>query len=412
MSKRNYIFAVTFCAAWFLFVVVCCFGALRLTGRYLPWQKLNEVTVGFRNQQEATELAVISPGCVEVIFGDRHVFIASSFLVPIDDLSEQLNQSFMEWLLCKPLHAQRRYTLSEDAIGELNAIKVPGSDAYVDLVNKTWVIVPENKGIQFNTDDVLGYINSMLQNGECWIDCTDFLEFNGVTSESLSDELAAVSWLNTWKASYSSGATLQGYEISEHLDDYSEVVKEFVSTLHVDYDTTGGFYSVGDVDVPYKTFGKSVNDAKEIEAINAALDSHESMIDRDPEMSGYDKISADKIIVSIADQNIKVYFDSELWGESDIVTGYKGVHDTPTGVYYITECINGKYLVGDTYRTWVNKWMRLTNRGIGLHDATWRSSFGGSIYVTNGSHGCINLPRDFAYALYDKAYVGLPVIIY
>lgn len=412
MSKRNYIFAVTFCTAWFLFVVVCCFGALRLTGRYLPWQKLNDVNVGFRNQQEAIDLAVPSPGCVEAVFGEKHVFMTMSFLVPIDDLTEQLHQSFLEWLLCEPLHAQRRYTLSEDAISELNAIKVPGSDAYVDFINRNWVIIPENKGIQFNTDAVYSHINSMLQKGEYWIDCTDFLEFNGVTSESLSEELAAVSWLNTWKASYSSGATLRGYEISEHLDDYSEVVKDFVSKLHEDYDTTDGFYSVGDVDVPYKTFGKSVNDAKEIEAINAALNSHESIVDRDPEMSGYDNISADKIIVSIADQNIKVYFDGELWGESDIVTGRKGVHDTPTGVYYITECINGKYLIGDTYKTWVNKWMRLTNRGIGLHDATWRSSFGGSIYMTNGSHGCINLPKDFAYALYEKAYVGLPVIIY
>lgn len=412
MSKRNYIFAVTFCTAWFLFVLACCFGALRLTGHYLPWQRLNDVNVGFRNQHEAIDLAVSSVKGAELVFGEKHLKLAPEQLVPIDDLTEQLNQSFLEWLLCKPLYAQRRYTLSEDDREELNALKTPGSDAYVDLVNKFWVIVPENKGIQFDTDAVLTYVNSMLQKGECWIDCTDFLEFNGVTSESLSEELAAVSWLNTWKASYSSGATLQGYEISEHLDDYSEVVKEFVSTLHEDYDTTDDFYSVGDVDVPYKTFGKSVNNAKEIEAINAALDSHEPIIDRDPEMSGYDKISSDKIIVSIADQNIKVYFDGEFWGESDIVTGRKGVHDTPTGVYYITECINGKYLVGDTYRTWVNKWMRLTNRGIGLHDATWRSSFGDSIYVTNGSHGCINLPRDFAYALYEKAYVGLPVIIY
>lgn len=412
MSKRNYIFAVTFCTAWFLFVLACCFGALRLTGHYLPWQRLNDVNVGFRNQHEAIDLAVSSVKGAELVFGEKHLKLAPEQLVPIDDLTEQLNQSFLEWLLCKPLYAQRRYMLSEDAREELNALKTPGSDAYVDLVNKFWVIVPENKGIQFDTDAVLTYVNSMLQKGECWIDCTDFLEFNGVTSESLSEELAAVSWLNTWKASYSSGATLQGYEISEHLDDYSEVVKEFVSTLHEDYDTTDDFYSVGDVDVPYKTFGKSVNNAKEIEAINAALDSHEPIIDRDPEMSGYDKISSDKIIVSIADQNIKVYFDGEFWGESDIVTGRKGVHDTPTGVYYITECINGKYLVGDTYRTWVNKWMRLTNRGIGLHDATWRSSFGDAIYVTNGSHGCINLPRDFAYALYEKAYVGLPVIIY
>lgn len=412
MCKRKFIIVGVICAFWILFIVVCCIGTLCISGCYLPGQTINGVNVCFRNQQEAIDLAVPTSSGVELVFGEKHIFIVPSLLKPINDLTEQLNQSFTEWLLCKPLYVQRHYTLADSASTELESIKVPGSDAYVDLVNHNWVIVPENKGIQFNTDAVCTYINSMLQNGESCIDCTEFLEFNGVTSESLSEEFAAVSWLNTWKASYSSGATLHGYEISEHLDDYSEVVKDFVSKLHEDYDTTEGFYTVGDVDVPYKTFGKHIDDSKETEAINSALESHKSIIDREPEMTGYDSITTDKIVVSIADQNIKVYFDGELWGESDVVTGRKGVHNTPTGVYYITECINGKYLIGDTYKTWVNKWMRLTNSGIGLHDAAWRSSFGGSIYMTDGSHGCINLPKDFAYALYEKAYVGLPVIIY
>ena len=56
--------------------------------------------------------------------------------------------------------------------------------------------------------------------------------------------------------------------------------------------------------------------------------------------------------------------------------------------------------------------MRLTNSGVGLHDAYWRKSFGGSIYKTSGSHGCINLPKSFAYKLYDETYVNMPVIIY
>ena len=54
------------------------------------------------------------------------------------------------------------------------------------------------------------------------------------------------------------------------------------------------------------------------------------------------------------------------------------------------------------------RWMRLTNSGIGLHDATWRGRFGGAIYERDGSHGCINLPKTFAYELYDFVKVREP----
>ena len=40
--------------------------------------------------------------------------------------------------------------------------------------------------------------------------------------------------------------------------------------------------------------------------------------------------------------------------------------------------------------------------GAGLHDASWRSSFGGSIYKTNGSHGCVNMPYSVAKAIYEN----------
>ena len=49
---------------------------------------------------------------------------------------------------------------------------------------------------------------------------------------------------------------------------------------------------------------------------------------------------------------------------------------------------------------------------IGMHDATWRSAFGGDIYRTNGSHGCINLPFEKAKIIYDYVYTGFPVICY
>ena len=43
---------------------------------------------------------------------------------------------------------------------------------------------------------------------------------------------------------------------------------------------------------------------------------------------------------------------------------------------------------------------------IGMHDASWRSSFGGTIYQGNGSHGCINMPGWAAQSLYYNAPIG------
>ena len=52
------------------------------------------------------------------------------------------------------------------------------------------------------------------------------------------------------------------------------------------------------------------------------------------------------------------------------------------------------------------------NGGIGLHDATWQSSFGGDRYKTHGSHGCINLPLNVAASLYSQLKVNIPVVCY
>ncbi|MCD8015097.1 MAG: L,D-transpeptidase [Lachnospiraceae bacterium] len=56
-------------------------------------------------------------------------------------------------------------------------------------------------------------------------------------------------------------------------------------------------------------------------------------------------------------------------------------------------------------------WMPFAN-GQGLHDATWRSSFGGTLYQTYGSHGCINLPLAAAATIYNTITAGYPIIIY
>ena len=68
------------------------------------------------------------------------------------------------------------------------------------------------------------------------------------------------------------------------------------------------------------------------------------------------------------------------------------------------------YLVGPGYRTHVDYWMPF-NGGIGLHDADWRSKFGGTIYEKNGSHGCINIPPKYADDVFYNVDKGTKVLV-
>ena len=85
---------------------------------------------------------------------------------------------------------------------------------------------------------------------------------------------------------------------------------------------------------------------------------------------------------------------------------------TPTGVYILNSRQKDTVLVGPNYKSPVSFWMPFIGNSIGLHDASWRWNFGGDIYKTNGSHGCINLPYSLAQSIYDNISVGTPIICF
>ena len=104
--------------------------------------------------------------------------------------------------------------------------------------------------------------------------------------------------------------------------------------------------------------------------------------------------------------------DGDVYLESDCVTGNYGSADTPKGYFSVNAKVSPCTLKGDDYTSYVTYWMPFIGGGWGLHDADWRSSFGGSIYKGNGSHGCVNLPPSVAKKMYAKMEVGTPVIVY
>ena len=99
--------------------------------------------------------------------------------------------------------------------------------------------------------------------------------------------------------------------------------------------------------------------------------------------------------------------------ETDFVSGNMSKPDciTPPGVFGLTYKTRNAVLRGANYETPVNYWMPF-NGNVGMHDATWRSSFGGTIYLTSGSHGCVNLPLNMAAAIYEYMSTGFPIVCY
>lgn len=116
--------------------------------------------------------------------------------------------------------------------------------------------------------------------------------------------------------------------------------------------------------------------------------------------------------VNLTAQHMYFYKDGIQVLETDFVSGNvnKG-HTTPPGIFSINYKQRDAVLKGEGYASPVKFWMPF-NGGIGFHDASWRSSFGSSIYKTNGSHGCINMPYEAARTLFENVYAGMPVICY
>ena len=116
--------------------------------------------------------------------------------------------------------------------------------------------------------------------------------------------------------------------------------------------------------------------------------------------------------IDLTSQCLWLYKDGELVISTPFVSGNVSAgKQTPTGVFSIFGMYTDTYLMGPTWYDYVNYWIPFYG-GIGLHDASWRDEFGGSIYMYNGSHGCINLPNYAAGVIYDNVTLGTMVIVY
>ena len=206
-------------------------------------------------------------------------------------------------------------------------------------------------------------------------------------------------------------------------------VADYVQGLRNKYDTPAGTQTWQSADGTAKSiktdYGWHIDQAKETEALIANIQSLQS-VTREPvyasraaqtEMPQWGKTFVE---IDISSQHVYFYQNGNCVWDSKCVTGTATDPDraTPTGVFALKYKQRDRVLRGrinpqtgkPSYESPVAYWMPF-NGNIGLHDANWRSSFGGNIYLKSGSHGCINLPPKNAKTLYELITPGTVIVV-
>ena len=311
---------------------------------------------------------------------------------------------------------------------EMNKNLSKSKNAYYEKTDSDIILHKEVIGSRVNVSKLYSTYNNGIDKLE--IDLNDFIAEPDIVESDFKESEEYLNRLRSWGITYENGFELSFDDLVNFTSvnktsvkikkkKFSEYLTAYLPTKLGTYNTVGKTrsfktHSGSKIKLSSGTYGDVVDFEYEVKYIMDSLKKIKSESSREPSLllDLPDKIPNTYIEVSIAKQHLWYYVNGKLKMESNVVTGTRGSHDTPRGIFYISEKIPGKYLTGDNYKTWVNRWMRLTNRGVGLHDAYWRSSFGGSIYTRSGSHGCVNLPKDFAVRLYDSVDRKTAVVIY
>ena len=210
-----------------------------------------------------------------------------------------------------------------------------------------------------------------------------------------------------------------------------DAVREWMRTFGATYDTVGATRTITSpsgktVEVSGGTYGWSIDEETEAQNLINSIKNGETAT-REP---AYAQTAASHsaqdwgttyIEVDLSAQHMWYIVDGSVAFQADVVTGLPTPdRATPSGVYSILYTERNATLVGEKdpatgepiYRTPVSYWMPFTWQGHGFHDATWQPGFGGSLYQSLGSHGCVNMSYSDAGTLFGMISAGTPVVLH
>ncbi len=319
---------------------------------------------------------------------------------------------------------------------EQENIRQPQNAYLSDYTEEGYQIIPEDKGtVPIRTK----IYNAVKESVEILADSVDLDAKECYTNaeivaedHALQKECDALNQLTGVKITYKfgedrevlDGSIIKDWLVTDEgkLDIDPDLVREYVNTLSKKYDTWGKkreFKTTGGetITISEGAYGWWMNRAGEAEALVELIRSGKSE-ERTPlyhaqaAQYGENDIGDSYVEIDLTSQHLWVYKDDQLVEETDFVSGnVSRGYNTPVGIYGITYKERNTTLRGANYASKVSFWMPF-NGNVGMHDASWRSSFGANIYLTNGSHGCVNLPSKKAEVIYGYVEQGEPVIVY
>ena len=360
----------------------------------------------------------------------------------------QDRQASLKWIV--GLIKKQNYNIGD--LVDYNNENLNNKIKELDCLNKD-IIEPKNVGFKYSNgsyeliEEVYGNkvkkeklyeaIENSILNGEVKIDLNEKLCYENPEYTVNSEKaMIAKDILNKYvstKITYLFGdksEVLDGSRINEWLsvDDNLEViineksVKDYVLELSAKYNTVGiarNFKSSTGkmVEVIGGYYGWKINYVAETRMLleNIKLG---AILEKEPIYTqkglnrDEDDIGDTYVEINLTSQHLWFYKDGKLIAQGDVVTGDPGKgYSTKLGTYMLNYKQKEATLRGPNYEAKVTYWMPF-NGNIGIHDASWRYSFGGKIYKGNGTHGCVNSPSYLAKTIFENIDEGTPVICY
>lgn len=303
--------------------------------------------------------------------------------------------------------------------------------------DNNYVIVDEVPGNKVDRDTLHSHVSDAILSGKTEIDleslnCYVKPEYNS-KSEKVIEARDALNKYVSSKITYTFEDKVETVDASIinkwlSVDDNFEVtvnkkkVRDYIDVLAKSYNTVGrtrSFVTTSGktINVGGGDYGWSINKPKETQSLIAAVTAGQT-ITKEPayKQTAFSRTGNDigntYVEISLSGQHIWFYKNGSLVVEGNVVTGnVSRGHSTPPGVYRLKYKQKNAILRGPGYAAPVTYWMPF-NGGIGIHDANWRSVFGGRIYRTSGSHGCVNAPYSVAKAIFYNIKADTPIVCY
>lgn len=465
-GRAGKVIAITFASILTLLAIAYVAGSVYFSSHFLPNTKAGNVDLSLMSTEEAEKAVDSSMSAYKLAISGQGFDLSLSandagLSVDSSSVVKNMISAFNQWQW--PLNITSSHDLTNQLVATVNgtgledkvrsavdtfnasARQPENASVSYNAASKAFVVNPEVSGTAIDADKVIAAADDALVSMSNSVKLTDdALLKPSVLSTDAGLATACTNANNLLKANLdlqlagTNVSTVDAQTISSWVvfrEDSSvslnqEAITAWAADLGTKCDTVGTTRTYTRADgkectVSGGSYGWSIDEATLVTTVTDSINNGTvGVVEVPTEQTGsaYNGQGAADwgryIDIDLSQQYVR-YYDASgniIW-ESACITGKPdGEHNTPAGVYYLNAARTNEKLEGyengvKIYTSYVSYWMPFVGNAIGLHDASWQPSFGGTMYQDGyGSHGCVNLPVSAAAELYSivtsNGYVG------